>query len=111
MTTELTQRIWDMIRDTYVDNLYTRDDGTVVCEENWERDALKGIDGIVGELEAKAALGALIGQCNEYDGLPAFLPYKGEWYLLYDWALWPNTPRFPTLGAALTTLFDEAADA
>lgn len=46
-------RIWDMIIDTYADNMCTRGDGAIEYQSQWQKDMLEGIKRIL----RKAATG------------------------------------------------------
>jgi hypothetical protein len=42
-------RIWDMIIETYGDNLCERKDGTIVYQSQWHEKLMYGIQGILRE--------------------------------------------------------------
>lgn len=44
---QVAARIWELIKDTYVDNLYVNRNEQVVEEDRWHRDMMKGIVGIL----------------------------------------------------------------
>ena len=41
------ERIWDMVMDTYADNLGETSDGSIVLEKRWKDEMIKGIVGIL----------------------------------------------------------------
>ena len=48
---QLAERIMAMVLDTYEDNLYALDDGTVIQEGRWARDMKEGITRLLVERE------------------------------------------------------------
>lgn len=41
------ERIWEMIKDTYADNLYVNRNEQIVEEDRWRREMIAGIVGIL----------------------------------------------------------------
>jgi hypothetical protein len=44
---QVAERIWDIVKDTYADNLYVNRNEQIVEVDRWSREMIKGIVGIL----------------------------------------------------------------